>query len=176
MNSHDTNVDSPEVLAALFVLGALPDAEAQAFAAQLEAGDESAWTATRDLAPVALRLADDLPSVEPDPQVLQGLLARIDGLSSQPALNSGSYFFQAAAEAAWEETGVAGIRRRLLHLDPDNRRYSALIRFEPGAVYPVHRHIGTEECLMLEGDMRSNGRVLGPGDYERSADSTRHDA
>jgi quercetin dioxygenase-like cupin family protein len=35
----------------------------------------------------------------------------------------------------------------------------------PGKTIPRHPHPGVEECYLLEGDLRSYGKDLLPGDY-----------
>jgi anti-sigma factor ChrR (cupin superfamily) len=40
-----------------------------------------------------------------------------------------------------------------------------MVRMEPGAVYPAHRHTRTEQCLILEGDVTHRGHTYHPGDF-----------
>jgi quercetin dioxygenase-like cupin family protein len=43
---------------------------------------------------------------------------------------------------------------------------SYLLRLEPGAVLPPHRHPHDEECVVLEGRLRVGTRIeIGPGGY-----------
>ena len=42
-------------------------------------------------------------------------------------------------------------------------RSMQLVRFEPGAVFPVHTHRGPEFVYILEGELIQRGRRLGPG-------------
>lgn len=43
---------------------------------------------------------------------------------------------------------------------------SYLLRLQPGAVLPPHRHPQDEECIVLEGRLRIGSRVeIGPGGY-----------
>jgi anti-sigma factor ChrR (cupin superfamily) len=39
------------------------------------------------------------------------------------------------------------------------------VRFEPGASIPAHRHLQTEQCLVIEGDVEHDGNEYGPGDF-----------
>lgn len=51
-------------------------------------------------------------------------------------------------------------------LREDGGTLTYLLRMEPGAVVPAHRHAADEECLVLEGDLHIEGElVLRPGDY-----------
>lgn len=64
------------------------------------------------------------------------------------------------------ETGVSGVAVKVLRRDPAaDRAPTILLKFDPGASYPVHRHPGGEELFVLEGDLDVGGRSLGPGDY-----------
>lgn len=51
-------------------------------------------------------------------------------------------------------------------LREDGASLTYLLRMEPGAVVPAHRHAADEECLVLEGDLHLEGDlVLRAGDY-----------
>lgn len=59
---------------------------------------------------------------------------------------------------------LAGVYFKSLREDGGSRTY--LLRMEPGAVVPAHRHEADEECLVLEGDLHVQGDlVLRAGDY-----------
>ncbi|TWO69069.1 hypothetical protein FN976_20230 [Caenimonas sedimenti] len=60
---------------------------------------------------------------------------------------------------------LPGIRRKVLH--EANGIMSYLLRFEPGAVLPAHRHPVDEECVVIEGVLRIGPLVLGPGGFHR---------
>jgi quercetin dioxygenase-like cupin family protein len=48
----------------------------------------------------------------------------------------------------------------------DNRGFVELLRLEPGAAIPLHRHTGEVHALNLEGwRLLSSGERVGPGDY-----------
>jgi len=53
----------------------------------------------------------------------------------------------------------------VLHQDVEHARTMFLVRLEPGAEYPSHRHMGLEECLVIEGDLHVDGNVLRSGDF-----------
>ena len=55
--------------------------------------------------------------------------------------------------------------------------HAMFLRFEAGARTPVHRHLGREWVLVLEGrlfDVRVGGRLHGPGDLVEQADGSTH--
>jgi anti-sigma factor ChrR (cupin superfamily) len=54
------------------------------------------------------------------------------------------------SEIAWTDP-APGMRRKALWSDESSNRRVDLIRFEPGAKIPLHRHIGDELIFVLEG-------------------------
>ena len=67
-------------------------------------------------------------------------------------------------EPEWEEV-APGISCKLLATDAEQDRVSMLVRLAPGVAYPPHRHAGTEELHLLEGELYIEDRKLLPGDY-----------
>jgi 2,4'-dihydroxyacetophenone dioxygenase len=65
---------------------------------------------------------------------------------------------------AWIETGP-GESFRPLRFEEDG--FSDLIRLEPGAVMPRHRHTGDTHIFNLQGsrELIQTGEIAGPGDY-----------
>ena len=49
-----------------------------------------------------------------------------------------------------------------------------LVRMAPGASYLPHRHHDTEECFVLDGDLRLHDSVLHTGDYQRAEAGSVH--
>ncbi|HVN75086.1 MAG TPA: cupin domain-containing protein [Thermoanaerobaculaceae bacterium] len=75
-----------------------------------------------------------------------------------------------------EPTGVAGVSAKALFVDPASDRITMLVRMEPGATYPAHRHAGAEESYILEGDITDGVVSLHAGDYLRKDGGTIHEA
>jgi anti-sigma factor ChrR (cupin superfamily) len=77
-------------------------------------------------------------------------------------------------EAAWPPpTGwtepdwiqvAPGTDCKLLASDEERGRVSMLVRLAPGASYPPHRHAGTEDLYLLDGELWIEERLLLPGD------------
>jgi hypothetical protein len=65
-----------------------------------------------------------------------------------------------------------GIACKLLATDGDNHRVSMLVRLAPGTDYPPHRHEGTEELHMLDGELIVDDATYYPGDYRRAEPGT----
>ena len=49
-----------------------------------------------------------------------------------------------------------------------------VIRAEPGAVYPSHKHHGPEECFVISGSVVIDGRVLRAGDFHHADEDSDH--
>ncbi len=49
-----------------------------------------------------------------------------------------------------------------------------MVRMEPGASYPAHRHGGAEECFVISGDLRTGAVHLRAGDWQRADAGSRH--
>jgi hypothetical protein len=66
-----------------------------------------------------------------------------------------------AADDVWIDTGLPGVRARVLAVDKTRSLVTLVIRAEPGAVYPSHKHHGPEECFVISGSV-----VIPPFDLE----------
>lgn len=51
----------------------------------------------------------------------------------------------------WVDWAMPGAQFKLLHADAASGRFTLMIRFQAGAVAPIHRHVGAVEGYMLEG-------------------------
>jgi anti-sigma factor ChrR (cupin superfamily) len=152
-----------ETLALADAAGALDTAEQAALrrlVASLPVDAQSEVARLYDLTEVLGSAVDGPP---PSPQVRDRLMASILGPSR---------YTQTAADAEWLESGIPGLTLRILALDRERDVVTMLLRGEPGARYPSHRHTKPEECYVLRGSVIIDGRVLGPGDFHHAdADS-----
>ena len=67
---------------------------------------------------------------------------------------------QASLTAAKQE-----VSKRIAVLMREGDTMSYLMRLEAGAVIPPHDHPQTEECVVLEGEVRIGEESVHPGDY-----------
>ena len=74
------------------------------------------------------------------------------------------FFSMRANEGEWRELSE-GLLEKQLFVDQRKGTVTTLIKLLPGVKLPDHRHLGVEECLVLEGDFHVNDEVFGPGDY-----------
>ena len=113
----------------------------------------------------AMALALSVPVLEPSAQPRERLLA---------AARKPSTYTVRAADTAWRETGLPGIRARVLTVDKTRSLVTLVIRADPGAVYPSHRHHGPEECFVISGSVVIAGRVLRAGDFHHADEDSDH--
>jgi len=77
-------------------------------------------------------------------------------------------------EGKWTATPFSVVTVKTLPFDRATGMMTNLVRMAPRSTYPPHRHTAAEECLVLEGDIRQDNLVLGPGDYSRLEANTDH--
>ena len=58
-----------------------------------------------------------------------------------------------------------GVHWKVLHEEDDRR--TVLVRYEPGAVIPRHRHLGDEQIFVIEGSVSDDTGTCAAGDYAR---------
>ena len=54
------------------------------------------------------------------------------------------------SEIAWVDA-MAGVRQKPIWHDKETKRRAAMVRFEPGAKLPRHKHVGDELIFVIEG-------------------------
>ncbi|MEK7408982.1 MAG: cupin domain-containing protein [Acidobacteriota bacterium] len=165
--------------AALYVLGVLEPAEVRAFEEHL--GDCAVCeTEVRGFEETASLLPLALPKRRPHPRVRDTLLART---AAEPGPQVWKGWTATAASdlhvvrgggGGWKPV-LEGVTAKQLYVDPVTRFVTMLVRMEPGAAYPPHRHGGAEQCLVLEGDLEVGDLVLHTGDYQCADSGSIHD-
>jgi anti-sigma factor ChrR (cupin superfamily) len=79
-----------------------------------------------------------------------------------------------AAGGAWVETSLPGVHWKALALARARDRVTMLLKGEPGARYPAHRHSGPEECYVISGSLNVEGQVLRAGDFHHAEGESHH--
>ena len=151
--------DETNAIAAEYMLGLLEGDDAESFRQRL-VSDPSLQDASGQAADGVSLIAGSLTRVAPPPRVKARLLASIRADSPRPGLGA-----VRADEGNWRETGMHGITFKKLYSDKTSGLVTALVRFEPGASIPAHRHLQREQCLIIEGDVEHDGHEYGPGDF-----------
>jgi anti-sigma factor ChrR (cupin superfamily) len=162
--------------AALYALGALDTEEARAFEEHLGAGCAACAAGVEEFGAAVASLAEAAPPAEPPAGVRARLLARTkeDGRGRGESPGAG-FFILRAGEGEWAETEDEGVSYKLLFADRARGTVTTLVRLRPGARIPPHRHLGVEQCLVLEGDLRSGPYTMGAGDFNCSLPDSIHD-
>ena len=63
---------------------------------------------------------------------------------------------------------------KTLYYDEAQGMVSFLLRAQPGACMPAHRHHAVEECLVLQGEFRLGEKLLRAGDFELGRPGEEH--
>ena len=197
--SHTTTDEEAAGRAALYALGALEGDEARAFEEHVSSGCEACARELRDFEGVVADLGLAAPEAEPPAGVRARLLALVSeegggaagGASAERAASHGSdehgggpslrggaaegFLVVRAGEGAWLPTDDAGVAYKLLYADPDRGTVTTLVRMQPGSRIRSHRHLGVEQCLVLEGDVRSGAVGMTAGDFNCSLPGSVHE-
>jgi anti-sigma factor ChrR (cupin superfamily) len=169
-NFVDEKITEP---AAMYALGCLSQSEARAFERRLAEGWDGYAEESAVFDAVVTSLALSAPEQTPSADVRERLLARAAGEASQkgryevekqPASLPPQLRCVRLAEGKWDQA-AEGVFVKTLFVDQNRGTVTSLVRLEPGARLPRHRHLGIEESVVIEGDCRVNGEVLMPGDY-----------
>ena len=72
--------------------------------------------------------------------------------------------FVDVAGRPWQERR-SGVHWKVLWEEGDRR--AVLVRYDPGAVVPRHRHLGDEQIFVLEGEVADDTGVCTRGNYAR---------
>lgn len=77
-------------------------------------------------------------------------------------------------EREWAPTDYPGIERSLFRNNESGGR-SSVVRLKQGSRFPQHAHHGTEEVVVLEGNVTLGGVALEQGDYLFTIPGEEHD-
>lgn len=172
----------------LYALGLLEGDEARAIAEHLESGCHECARELRGLREVAGEIPYALRSMKPHVRVREKLLQTIafeqpTAAAERPKRAKGrleqplpGIFVLKEDAAEWRPTPYPGVTYKLLYTDKETKYATSLMKMEPGAKYPAHRHAGCEQCLVIEGDARLGSIGVSKGDFEYAAAGTEHGA
>lgn len=176
--------------AALYALGALEGEEARAFEAHLGEGCEACASELRGFESVVGSLGLAAPDAEPPVASRARLLERLAAVDSSESKDSArddakpsearslcgeGFLVVRAGEGQWLLTGDAGVSFKLLYTDSERGTFTTLVRMDAGAHIPAHRHLGVEQCLVLEGDLRAGDVSMSAGDFNCSLPGSVHE-
>lgn len=192
--SHTTVDEEAAGRAALYALGALEGDEAREFEEHMAAGCAACAAELREFETVAGDLGVAALEAEPPAGVRARLLALVSegggGGESGADVSQGEtrgdvptlfgdgapgFLVLRAGEGEWRPTGDGGVSFKLLYADRERGTVTTLVRMEPGSRIRSHRHLGVEQCLVLEGDVRSGVSGMRAGDFNCSMPGSVHE-
>lgn len=172
--SHTTTDEEAAGRAALYALGALEGEEARDFEEHVASGCAACAAELREFEGVVADLGQAAPEAEPPPDVRARLLALV---SEEGGGGDGgkSFLVVRAGEGEWLPTDDEGVAYKLLYADSGRGTVTTLVRMRPGSCIRSHRHLGVEQCLVLEGNVRSGAVAMKAGDFNCSLPGSVHE-
>jgi anti-sigma factor ChrR (cupin superfamily) len=157
--------DDVQALALADAIGALDPDERRELEARLAALPADVRAEVAQLYDEVAEISATTAGEAPSPRVKAALMARIAVPSNHTV---------AAGDGDWVQTPVPGVRMKILAVDRVRDRVTMLIRGEPGATYPAHRHSGPEECYVIRGSLIVEGQLLRAGDFHHAEGDSDH--
>ena len=149
--------------AAAYAAGALDEAQRSAFEAHLASGCAGCAEELAAHDRALLALSASLPARPLDPAVREQTLELLD--APRLPIDFDAY--------SWDEVSP-GVRVHVVRDDPERGIRGCLVWADPGAVHPAHRHLGDEVILVLQGAIKDERGVYGPGQICRSRTGSVH--
>ena len=173
--------DEAKEWAALYALGALSEEEKASFERHLLDGCSVCQGELQKFENVAAEIAL-VNSTAPPASLLATILAQIPKQSGAETSQSapdvlfqyGGVLISRSSELPWKPAPIPGVWSKTLWVDAARKYSTSLVRLDPGAVYPPHRHNDIEEIYLLEGHFLVEGIDMQPGDYCRSEPGSIH--
>jgi anti-sigma factor ChrR (cupin superfamily) len=157
--------DDIQALALADAIGVLDPGERRDLEARLAALPPSVRAEVAHLYDASVEVAASASGEEPSPMVRDAVLARVAAPANHTITST---------EGEWVETAMPGLRIKILAIDRARDRVTMLLKGEPGARYPAHRHSGPEECYVISGSVFVEGRVLRAGDFHHAEAASDH--
>jgi anti-sigma factor ChrR (cupin superfamily) len=75
----------------------------------------------------------------------------------------------------WKPTRFEKISIKVLYENPEQGEMTCLLKLEPGAYVPFHKHPEVEQTLVLEGSVQDHDDLASAGDYIWQRPDSAHD-
>ena len=159
--------DDVQALTLADAIGALDPDERRALEDRLALLPADVRAEAAHLYNTAVEISADTIGEAPSPDVWAAILTRITVPSSHTIK---------AQDLDWTQSPVPGVRMKILAIDRGRDRVTLLLKGEPGATYPAHRHTGPEECYVIRGSLVVEGQLLRAGDFHYAQSGSTHGA
>ena len=154
-------------MAALFAVGMLSAEEEHRFRAHLDNGCAECAAEVREFTESGAALPLSVEPQAPPARLRDRLLKRVQANTERLVVR--------ADEGKWLPTGQKGVTFKHLFTDRTLGTVTTLLRMEPGSAYPPHQHGMYEQCMVLEGDVRTEDLILHAGDYNCESAGGEHE-
>ena len=124
-----------------------------------------------------LALAELAPAVAPPKNLYAGIEAEIDALEAKEiqTVRADEGQWSNLADKVWKKALISDkIWKKILFEDAETGRNIYLLRCEPGAVIPIHKHARDEYVFVIEGDYTVDGQVVRAGDFQFARAGSKH--
>jgi len=83
--------------------------------------------------------------------------------AAQPTLGGSVYV--KPQDIVWEATQFDGISIKVLYEDKDKVEMTCLLKWEPGATLPMHKHADIEQTYVIEGSFFDHDGICRAGEF-----------
>lgn len=80
------------------------------------------------------------------------------------------------AAIAWQPTRFQGVEMKVLFEEKSTGLLTALFRFAPRSLLPIHEHVEIEQTYVLSGSLRDHDGEVTAGNYVWRPKGNRHEA
>ena len=74
----------------------------------------------------------------------------------------------------WKPTKYDGVQVKVLYEDKQKGHYTALFKWAPGSVFPLHEHVEIEQTYVLEGALEDEEGSCTAGNYVWRPSGSKH--
>ncbi len=141
-------------------------------------GDTAALAELNAYRDALAHVAQTVPAVDPPAGLKEKLMARI--APKKPKLPPGwhthepGFDYVLSGDGLWKDGPIPGVKFQMLHYDKKAGLLTQLVKLEPGAIFPPHRHGAAEQCLVLDGKVSIGTLKLSKGDFNLAHPGTDH--
>lgn len=179
MKLHDRQVEELAELLGSHALGLLEGQEAAEIQEHLREGCAECSSALESLRSAAAQIGFDIAPQQPPTGLRGRILERVRNTPQAQAWKAWNMeavpelFVVRQGEGGWQAV-AEGVFAKQLYVDTTRDAVTMLVRMEPGSTYSAHRHGGSEQCFVLEGDINDGYGTYYKGDFQRAAPGSHH--